>query len=456
MNVAKQCQDRFEDIVALVMGVLDPAAARELQDHIALCGTCQAARDVLVEEEKEVRSGFEALARSLGPVEHAVLGQQHRSRVCVDESHNHFLERVKTMILAHKRLSVAAATMMALAASVILYVSLFSSSTAAYALEQTVQANNHITSYHVKVTPAAELGEGWVELNPDGTLLRARMDLSNPDDGPKVSIVWPNRLEVWFKARNFHFITNNQEVLDHSIKEVMRIRALFDPKLALEQLQADEKAGKGQVATKEPAKEGEPITLTVTCKGEADRRRVFEVDPTEQACGTNDRIPEPWRPVGAGVASRLPRLQQRDRSESLPTGIAQRHYHARPDQDGFSKIGLAKGELTDDQIATKVAKECFEALIAADYQKAGQLFRGGISGEILKQAFEQKQKIKFLRIVEIGKPTTVEDPRSSVKIMGVPVKVEMETSGKKTVTDFSLQVLPAKKNSDRWSIGGGL
>ncbi len=31
--------------------------------------------------------------------------------------------------------------------------------------------------------------------------------------------------------------------------------------------------------TKEPTKEGEPITLTVTSKGEPDRRRVFEVDP---------------------------------------------------------------------------------------------------------------------------------------------------------------------------------
>ena len=118
MNIAKQCQDRFEDIVAFVMGELDSSAARELQDHIALCGRCRAARDVLVEEEKEVRLGFEALARSLGSVEQVVLDRSRcQSQVRIGVFNSHFLERLKTMILAHKRLSVAAAaTVAALAA----------------------------------------------------------------------------------------------------------------------------------------------------------------------------------------------------------------------------------------------------------------------------------------------------------------------------------------------------
>ena len=60
------------------------------------------------------------------------------------------------------------ATLTALAASLILYVALFSSSTPAYALEQTAQANDRITSYHVKVTPAPldQMGEAWIQLNP--------------------------------------------------------------------------------------------------------------------------------------------------------------------------------------------------------------------------------------------------------------------------------------------------
>jgi hypothetical protein len=167
MNATKPCKDRFEDIVALVMGELDSPSTHELQEHLALCDRCRAARDVLTEEEKEVRSGFEALARRLGPVEQAALRQQQRqARVRVDVSSNHLLERVKTMILAHKRLSVAAAaTAAALAATVIVYLSLLSSPTTAYALEQTVQANNHITSYHAKLPPPwSRMSEVWVQL----------------------------------------------------------------------------------------------------------------------------------------------------------------------------------------------------------------------------------------------------------------------------------------------------
>ena len=78
------------------------------------------------------------------------------------------------MILTHKRLSAAAAAALtAVAASLVLYVSLFSASGSAYALEQTVQASDRVTSYHVKIAPAAELGEMWVRLNPDGSPLRA-------------------------------------------------------------------------------------------------------------------------------------------------------------------------------------------------------------------------------------------------------------------------------------------
>ena len=94
---------------------------------------------------------------------------------------NHFLERVMNMIQAHKRLSLAAAAAVAaLAAGLTLSMSLVSPSGQAYALEETVQANDRVTSYHVKITPAAELGEAWVQLNPDGTPKQARMDFQSP------------------------------------------------------------------------------------------------------------------------------------------------------------------------------------------------------------------------------------------------------------------------------------
>ena len=94
---------------------------------------------------------------------------------------NHFLERMMDMIQMHKRFSVASAVAVAaLAAVLALSMSLVSPSGRAYALEETAQANNHVTSYHVKITPAVSLGEAWVQLNADGTPMQARMDFQDP------------------------------------------------------------------------------------------------------------------------------------------------------------------------------------------------------------------------------------------------------------------------------------
>jgi hypothetical protein len=115
-----------------------------------------------------------------------------------------------------------------------------------------------------------------------------------------------------------------------------------------------------------------------------------------------------------------------------------------------NKVGLEKGNLTDDEIATKVAKEFVEALIAGDYQKASPLY-SGIPAEQLKKLSEQKQ-IKFLRIVEIGKPTAGKHPDK--RALQVPVKVEIEVNGKKMIQDLSPYVRP--EEAGRWTICGGI
>ena len=66
MKPARLCKDRFEDVVALVMGELALSRCTGVAEHIAACNTCRAAYDILAEEEKEVRSGFEALRAASG------------------------------------------------------------------------------------------------------------------------------------------------------------------------------------------------------------------------------------------------------------------------------------------------------------------------------------------------------------------------------------------------------
>jgi hypothetical protein len=113
LNATKPCDDRLEAVVALVMGELDAAADAELNEHLARCAACRRYRDELAEEEKTVRSGFEALARSLAPLEPTTVDQRHdQPESCTDVSNHHYFERVRKMIVAHKRLSLAAVAAM--------------------------------------------------------------------------------------------------------------------------------------------------------------------------------------------------------------------------------------------------------------------------------------------------------------------------------------------------------
>ncbi len=412
MKPAKPCNDRFDDIVAFVMGALDSAAAVELQEHIARCDGCRQIHGVLMEEEREVRAGFETLASGLGPIEQRVLEQQeHPSRVRIDVSNNHFLERIKTMILAHKRLSVAAAAVVtALAAGLILYVSLVSSPTTAYALEQTVEANERVVSYHAKITPAAELGEVWVQLGPDGTPVRARWDIQSPDDGAKVVVFSEGKAEIWFKDKKSHVFLPEKD----GLRMVMKQRSLFDPKLAFEELQTAKASGKAQVETKEPSKKGDPITLTVTSKDTPDRREIYEVDPKNKLVKRVThyrRQGDQWEQVS--LVEYLdynkeidPKVFQLD----LPQDVT------LVDQIK-QKPGLVKGNLSDKEIAVKAVREFFEAMIAKDYAKAGMIYSGMPAAAIEKQMAH----MNWVRIVSIGEPV----PHKENMSLRVPCKIAM-------------------------------
>ena len=238
------------------------------------------------------------------------------------------------MIRTHKRLSATVAGVTALAASIMLYVLLFSSSGAAYALEQTDQANSRVTSYHVKVTPAPidHMGETWVQLNPDGTLLRARLEIFSADDGPKASIVSRDKAEVWFKMKHSHVILGDKTKIERTFKQVEAARAYYDPKLAFEQLMAEKKAGKVQVDTREPTRENEPVTLTVTSKAKPDQQQLYEVNPQTKLV---ERVFEMERKDGRWKLAQLrkvPRLQQGVRPQCVSAGDAQRLRYVRLDQ----------------------------------------------------------------------------------------------------------------------------
>ena len=59
------------------------------------------------------------------------------------------------------------------------------------------------------------MGEIWVQLGPDGTPLRARVDRFpiNNDANDRVTIGSKDRWEFWFKAKNVHIICTDKDMV---------------------------------------------------------------------------------------------------------------------------------------------------------------------------------------------------------------------------------------------------
>jgi hypothetical protein len=182
-----------------------------------------------------------------------------------------------------------------------------------------------------------------------------------------------------------------------------------------EKLQAAKQAGKVQVASKAPAQAGKPITLTVTPEDKPDYRSVCEVNPNTKLVERMficRRQGDQWK------------QEQLWEFLDYNKDIDPKVFHLDLPKDVLTvdqtsrKPGLVKGGLSDAQIAIKVARQFFEALIAEDYENAGRMY-SGIPAERMKEEFG---RFKFLQIVEIGKPT----PFAANHSLQVPVKVEWE------------------------------
>ncbi len=254
------------------------------------------------------------------------------------------------------------------------------------------------------------MSEIWVQLNADGTPLRARIDYPETEDGAKVVICSDGQAAVWFKDKKGYSVVPEKNAL----QRVVAMQKMCDPRLAFEELQVKEKAGMAKIATTEPAKEGNFLKLTVTFKDAPDQREVYEINPTtklaERAIHYNRKDGQ-WKEAKVIEYLDYKPLDPKVFDLDLPDNVTKVNEITHPP-------GLVQGNLTKQEIAMKVAREFFEALIATDYDKAGLIY-GGMPAKRMKAAFEQ---MNISRIVEVGEPVAGMHPDPTA--LAVTVKVE--------------------------------
>jgi len=327
--------------------------------------------------------------------------------------------RIMIMKSPITKLAVAAVIIVA----VVLSISVFDKSIGtAYAIEQTIEANRGLRFIHLKYEPAGTgVEEIWAQFDDNGKLLHLRMNFPNTMDGPK-DVVWQEgKAEVWFKAKKGIAVLREKNIL----AQLKMSYKSFDPRLIGEQLyhvQADEKK---QIEIQQSRSKNESITITWTRNG---FRTVYKVDPETKLLQQFEKYQ-----LKDGEYKFLGRTRYLDYNQPVNSEIFVLNPPAevvRADQT-TQEVGMAKGELSEEEIAVEMARQFLEALIDQDYAKAGKLI-ANVPAEWVKQ--QPFGKTKYIRIVSIGKPV----PYTNTGSLRVPCKVEIEEKdGKITVQSIA-------------------
>ena len=330
------------------------------------------------------------------------------------------------------------------AAAVVAVMSLRQVTPSAYALEQTIEANRLLRYLHICIQSSErELREAWAQFDENGKLVRLRMNLPKTEDGDKEVVFEGNKAEVWFKSKGHVLVLNDKEAAEKVAREMTG----YDPVLVMNKLQQAEKVGEVEIETVESSAAGDPVTLNVSYKDSPNLREVYQIDPETKLVVRLDR----FRTVD-GKQKRTERIEYHEHNQEIPAGtfVLDVPDDAMRVDWTTQNIGLPQGDFTDKEMAVKVAREFFQALIDKDYAKAGQIYEG-IPAKKIEEVFGWGE---WVRIVSIGEPSPHPNPRT--RFLCVPCEVEVRLGEKSGVQKFTPNIRPNEALQDRWTIGGGI
>ena len=335
------------------------------------------------------------------------------------------------------KLTAAAVIIIAVAISVTI---LDKSVTPAYAIEQTIEANRGLWFIHLKCEPSTHgsVDEIWAQFDDNRQLTNLRMNFPDSVDGPK-EVVWhEGKAEVWFKAKRSITVLREKDIL---AKSKMYYES-FDPKRIVEELYQAQGSENVQIEIQESSAEGAPITITMTKKGSPDVRAVFKVDPETKLLQQEESYK-----LEDGEYKFLGRTRYLDYNNPTDSEI----FVLKPPADVIRfdqtahDIGLAKGDMSDEESAVKLVRQFVEAAIAQDYTKASKLLAYIPAGWVEEQPYQQEQVV---RLISVGKPELNAETGS----LSVPCQVEVEKDGQTSVQSITFRVQQIYGQSERWKI----
>ena len=403
-----------------------------------------------IEETIKRQLNFTASTRLHNWMLDDVLNAQEKSRKIKSASTTPSLRR-QIMKSPTTKLAAAAIIIIAVALSISLMVR---TTPVAYALGQTIEANQTVRSLYIKdfMPGKNEPKEFWLQFDDQGQVKNIRVHMPEwdaPSDGAKVILWQEGKATVWFKKKNALLTVRDERLAQQMLEMVKGV----DPRLAVEHLHEKAQSGGVKIDVDESTKaDSIVVTATYPLEGSSPGKRLMlYVDPVTKLVTTIDfyRLKDnEYQQVG--------RMEFYDYNQEIDPEIFALDDEVpanavRVDQTN-QEVGLAQGDLSNEEIAAEVARQFLEALIAKDYAKAGKLL-GGAPADWVKQQPIGKKKV--LRIISIGSAHPHPNPRTEGVV--VPCVVEIEENGK--VSEWKLDKLGIRQvynQPGRWTIFGGI
>jgi tetratricopeptide (TPR) repeat protein len=309
--------------------------------------------------------------------------------------------------------------------ALVLTITFFDKSVApAYALGQTIEANRTMRYLHTKWFYASHEDvskECWLEFDETGRPRNVRINWAEWIADENV-VVWNQEKTQMLSKKGKRLTVFNDEIYTSRIQNMTETD---DLRLLVEKMYDRQTKGEVKIEIDQPADKSKPVIVTST-NLQTQRRSVLFVDQSTKLVTSAE-------------------LYQFKNGQYEYEGVMEYHdYNVPIDEKMFNlddeipedvrridtrteDIGIAQENLTDKEVAVKVVRQHFEALIAKDYTKAGQ-----IGGLLLSPAEIQRVwgRLNVVRVVSIGEP--VPNPKPSKvfpEALCVPCTIEVERNG---------------------------
>ena len=319
--------------------------------------------------------------------------------------------------------------------------------TTVYAIEQTIEANCTMRYLHLRYYDSSHndvAKECWLEYDENGQATNVRINWSGWMAGGEI-VVWnKDKTQILNKKQNF-LLTFNDEIYTARVLTMARRE---NPRLAVERLYERQAKGDVEIEIEQPTSKTKPIVVTATGSGDNTMRFVLFVDQA-----TNLVTSLKWYQLKNGEYKYQGVMEYHDYNIQIRANMFSLDDEVPGDIEimdtRVQDVGLAQGNLSNEEIAIKVVREFLEALIVKDYTKAAH-----ISGILSPKKIEQGWgKLKIVRIVSIDEPTqSTKSSELFPSLQEVLCTIEVEKNGKEVQQQLKpFKVRPVLGRRERWA-----